>query len=150
MIEVEAIIDAAVSHAMALGVFAQVNQHEPKSPPPDGLTAGVWVDSLAPARGRSGLQATSALLVLNVRIYSNMLQTPMDEIDPRVAMALDALIGAYTADFSLDGLVWVDLLGAYGVPLSARNGYVTIDKSMYRVCDISLPLVCDDAWEQAE
>lgn len=151
MTDFAGIIDAAASHALTLGIFSRVNTFEAKNAPEDGLVAGIWVETLGPAEGRSGLASTAALLVLNVRIYSSMIQEPMDEIDPRVTAALDALITAYTGDFDLTSTVsFVDLLGMYGTPLAARNGYVSIQTKLYRVCDVTLPLIIDDAWNQVQ
>jgi hypothetical protein len=42
----------------------------------------------------------------------------------------------------------VDLLGAHGIPLSARAGYDEQDSKMFRVMDINLPLVINDVWQQ--
>ncbi|KKL71856.1 hypothetical protein LCGC14_2090690, partial [marine sediment metagenome] len=43
----------------------------------------------------------------------------------------------------------VDLLGMAGEPLRARAGYITQDKTLYRVMDITLPLLIANAWVQA-
>lgn len=148
---VNAIIDAAVSHAMTLGIFSQVNTHEAKNVPPGATELGIWLDSVVPVPGRSGLAASSALVTLNCRIYGLMIQEPADEIDPRMAAAVDALINAYSGDFDLTSNVTaVDLLGAYGSPLAARTGYITIQQTPLRVTDVTLPLIVDDAWTQVE
>lgn len=145
------ILEAAVSHALASGHFERVNAHEPKNAPGNGLTAALWAQSLSPVRGASGLLKTSARLVLNVRVYSNMLQEPQDAIDPAVIAAVDALMDAYSGDFELGGNVRnVDLLGQAGVPLSAEAGYLNQDGRMYRVMTITLPLIINDVWSQAQ
>jgi hypothetical protein len=74
------IIDAAVSHALQTGHFDQCNGHEPKRAPGLGLSASVYVASLRPIPARSGLNSTSALLVLNVRCMTSMLAEPQDGI----------------------------------------------------------------------
>ena len=143
------IIDAVVSHAAASGWFDRVNQHEPKNAPPYGLTAAVWVDEIRPAQS-SGLDSTSALLVLNVRLYTSMLQEPQDAIDPNLVAASSVLFAAYSGDFSLGGEArHVDLLGAEGAPLRARAGYLNQDQKLYRVMTITLPVIVNDAWDQA-
>ena len=144
-----AIIDAVASHAAATGLFDRVNQHEPTNSPLSGLTAAVWVDKLGPARLGSGLAATSALLVLQVRIYSSVVQEPADAIDPNMLAAVDALMAAYTADFTLDGLVkQVDVLGSEGTGLEAQAGYLELTDAVYRVMTITVPIICNDTWEQ--
>lgn len=148
-LETLAITEAVESHAAASGHFERVNRHEPKNAPGNGLTAAVWVQSIAPLALASGLATTAALLVVNVRVYSNMLSEPQDAIDPNVADAVDALMRAYSGDFQLDGLIRnVDLLGQYGPGLSAEAGYLEQDKKMFRVMTITVPLVINDVWEQ--
>lgn len=144
------ILDALVSHAAALGHFERVNQHEPKAKNPagQGMTAAVWLQSLAPIRS-SGLAATSGRLEFTLRVYTSMLAEPQDAIDPRVLAAVDALLAAYSGDFDLGGTVRnVDLLGAHGTPLSARAGYLDQGGRLYRVMDVALPLIVNDLWNQ--
>jgi hypothetical protein len=42
----------------------------------------------------------------------------------------------------------VDLLGAYGAGLSALAGYLNVDNKMFRVVDLTLPLIVNNVWEQ--
>lgn len=144
------LLEAIVSHAAASGHFERVNKHEPKNAPGNGLTAAAWVQRIDPVR-TSGLKSTSARVVFTVRIFSNMLQEPQDEIDPNITAAVDALMNAYSGDFSLDGLARnVDLLGQHGVALSAQAGYVPIGNppKLYRIMDISVPVIVNDVWTQ--
>lgn len=150
-LNVSGILDALVSHAMASGLFEQVNTHEPKSKPGRGLTAAIWVQSIAPATGASGIGLTTTRLEFTVRIYQSMLMQPQDAIDPEVLSAVDVLMGLYSGDFTLGGLVRdVDLLGTFGTPLSARAGYLTQDGQLYRVMEITVPCIVNDLWAQAE
>lgn len=143
-----AVLDAVVSHAMALGRFEQVNAHEPKNAPGNGLTCAVWVDGVQPTLS-SGLSSTSTVFRLNVRIFSNMLKEPQDMIDPEVMFAVDELFAAYIGDFTLGGLIRnVDVRGQAGVPLSAQAGYINQDQTMLRVVTITLPLIVNDAWDE--
>jgi hypothetical protein len=145
-----AILDRVVSHALASGYFERVNGHEPKTAPGNGLSAAVWVDSIKPATIQSGLTATTALFVINVRIYQNMIAEPQDAIDPNVMAATDALMAAYSGNFTLGGNVRnVDLLGSAGTPMSAQAGYIQQDNRVYRAVTITLPLVINDVWSQA-
>lgn len=140
---------ALASHAKTLGVFDRVNKHEPKNAPGNGLSCSIWFDSIGPAQGRSGLNATTGRVVWNVRVYSNAFSEPLDEIDPGVVHAVDLLMAAYSGDFELGGVVCnIDLLGAYGVPLGARAGYVTIDKTVFRAVTLVVPLIANDIWAQ--
>ena len=144
-----AILAQVSSHAQRLALFSQVKTHEPKNAPGLGLNVAVWVDSLSPIPARSGLAATSARLVFNVRVYNPMVTIDEDGIDTVIVGAVDALLTAYTGDFDLGGTVAeVDLLGAYGPPLAARAGYLTQDQRTYRVMVITLPLTINDAYTQ--
>lgn len=146
-----AVIDAVRDHALTLGRFESVNGHEPVSNPQNGLTAAVWVDRIGPVALASGLAVTSARLALNVRIYTKALQEPRDAIDPEVVGAVDALMNAYSGDFTLGGLVRnVDLLGAHGIPLQAQAGYLDIGGVQYRVVTLVVPVVVSDVWSQEE
>ena len=142
------LIDAVTSHASAAGFFDSVQTHEPKSPPGTGLTYAVFLSAVGPVAS-SGLASTSARVELTGRIYKPFLSEPEDLIDPNLTDAVDALMTAYSGDFSLGGNVrCVDLMGAYGTPLSARAGYQQIDKTVFRVIDIVIPIIVNDAWTQ--
>lgn len=148
MIDAKAIIAALTSHAQSLGVFDAVNGAEPKAAPGYGLTAAVWVETIRPTRARSGLDATTVILSLFVRLYSNLIQTPEDAVDPNMVAALDLLMGAYTGNFTLGIDGDIDLLGAYGSQLEARAGYIKQADRTYRVYTITVPIVLNDVWDQ--
>ena len=143
------ILDKAISHASASGYFEAVNGHEPISAPSTGgLTAAVWVDRITPVRS-SGLDSTSALLVLMVRLYSAALRQPVDAIDPEMVAAVDGLCTAYVGDYTLDGLIrHVDVRGAHGQQLEVRAGYLQQDGNQYRVMTIAVPCIVNDLWEE--
>lgn len=149
-LDIQGIVDAVANHALTCGHFESVNGFEPKSAPAaQGLMCAVWVDDI---RGvlSSGLAATSALFVMNVRLYTNMLARPPDAIDPRIVAALDALLTAYIGDLTLGGkLRTVDVRGMEGVPLRAQAGYLNQDGKMFRVVTITLPLIVNDVWAEA-
>lgn len=142
------VIEAVVSHAMALGYFDKVNQHEPKSAPGNGLACSVWVTALRPVS--SGLNSTSCRLDLAVRVYSNMLQEPQDMIDPNLMAAVWGLMVAYSGDIDLelDYVRSIDLLGAEGDPMQSEGGYIEIDKKMFRVMTISVGIIVNNAFDQ--
>jgi hypothetical protein len=146
---VNALIDGVASIAMKTGAFRSVNTHEPKAAPGSGLRLAIWAQEIAPIAGASGLASTSGYVVLNARAYGNMLAKPEDDTDPRLMTAMTVLIGAYSADFTLGGLVRnIDLLGMYGSKLGAQAGYLTIAGAMYRVMTVTVPCIVNDMWEQ--
>lgn len=152
-LDTTSILDAIMSHAQASGWFETVNGHEPKNAPSTrGLTAAVWIDRIEPAAPASGLAATSARLIINLRIYSSMQMEPQDAIDPNIAAAVSALFTAYTGDFDLggsaNGVRNIDLLGQFGPGMQAQAGYLEQDRIVFRVMTITLPIIVNDAWEQ--
>lgn len=146
---VNGLVASVASIALKTGVFRSVNTHEPKAAPGSGLRLAIWADTIAPIPAASGLASTSGYVVLNARAYGNMLMKPEDEIDPRLMTAATTLISAYSADFTLGGLVRnIDLTGEYGQTLSARAGYITIGGSLYRIMTVTVPCVVNDMWDQ--
>ncbi|HEX7134074.1 MAG TPA: hypothetical protein VF228_15970, partial [Iamia sp.] len=91
-----------------------------------------------------------ARVELVTRFYTSFLAEPQDAIDSTIYGAIDHLVGKYSADYTLGGLVMeIDLLGAYGEPLSARAGYLNQDRAIFRVVDLVTPLILTDLWSQA-
>jgi hypothetical protein len=153
-LDVTAIMNGITDPMLRSGLFRKVNRHEPKSSPVTkvagqaGLVAAVWVQRVRPVLS-SGLASTTALVVMQVRLYTSMLSEPADEIDPEMLTATSKLLQIFSGDFELDGNVRnIDLLGANGIPLEAQAGYLTISKEPLRIMDITLPLIVNDVWEQ--
>jgi hypothetical protein len=143
-LDVVGIIDAVTSRAGALGVFDQVNAHEPKNAPGAGVVCSVWVSGMRPVES-SGLASVSVRVELQCRIQTSMLQEPQDGIDVRVLAAADALFTALIGGFTLNGAVrQVDVLGAEGESLRAEAGYLNQDNRLFRVMDVFVPLVVND------
>lgn len=147
-LDVTTLLDKVTSHAATLGYFDRINTHEPKNAPGNGLSASVWFDQIEVIR-TSGLASSSAKVTLNIRLATNMIQEPQDMIDTNLVNALNALMAAYHGDFELGSQVrMIDVLGAYGTPLSAQAGYLNQDNKIYRVFTIKLPLIVNDVWDQ--
>lgn len=142
------LLNAVESGASASGWFDSVNGHEPKSAPGGGLTFACWVSRVSPSRS-SGLASTSVRVEITARIYMPFRNEPEDGIDPTMADAIDALMTAYSGGFTLGGFARaVDLLGSDGTPLSVSTGYQNIGNSIFRVADIIVPILVNDAWTQ--
>lgn len=149
---INAVFDRIVSWALASGRFDQVNQHEPKNAPGNGVAASIWVQTVAPFPAGSGVAATTGLLVLNFRIYISFTSQPFDAIDPAVLAAATDFMGAISGDFDFDNIASVrnvDLLGSSGTRLSLNAGYVELDRHMYRVMTIVIPVIINDMFAQA-
>lgn len=148
-LDVNAILDAMVSHAMSIGYFQQVNEHESKQSAFEGLTCEIWVEQIDPIKS-SGLATTSIRIQFQVRLYSGTIQEPYDNIDSGLVTALDALMRDYIGDFTLGGLIrHVDVFGAHGSRVMARSGFVNHDGKEFRVFSVNVPVIVDDLWDQA-
>ena len=138
------LISAVTSHAQALGVFDSVNGYQPTSVPGSGMTCAVWAQVIVPDPAASGLDATAADVILNVRLYMALNAQEPDMIDPAMMNATSSLLAAYNGDFTLDGLARnIDVMKAKAVA-----GYVDQGGQTLRVITISLPIVINDLWAQ--
>lgn len=144
------ILDAVMSDVQMSNYFKSVNSVEPKRAPNTEMTAAIWVVSVDPIALASGLAATSARLVFNLRMYQNMLSKPEDMIDPRMTKALSNIMRRYHDNYDFDGIIRnVDVFGQYGVALSAQSGYLEVDKINYRIIDLTIPCIVNDVWTQS-
>ncbi len=83
-----------------------------------------------------------------LRIYQNFLSEPQDAIDSTVLAAASELMDAYSNDFTLnDSIRNVDLLGQFE-ELAGVAGYLNQDGTLYRIFDLTIPLVANDLWSQ--
>lgn len=152
--DLETLYDGIISHQKAAGFFDLVITHEPKSAPPNGVTAATFFQQIRPVQRVSGLAAVSVRVEVVTRIYTPMLDLDESRIDPRVYRAATLLMEEYAGDFELNAggtrrAMHVDLLGAHGDPLQARAGYLNQDGRVYRVFDVITPLIIDDVWSMA-
>jgi hypothetical protein len=150
-LETRRYMEALASHAASSGHFTGGELGDIGSTPDNtGLTFVIWPGPGNPIPGRSGLNATSVAINFMLRIFRSVNSDPLGEIDPEMIDATDALLNAYTGDFTLDGLVAeIDLLGQYGTSLSWDSGYIEMDSSTrFRIVDITIPLIINDVWTQ--
>lgn len=154
-LDIQANIDAIRDLALETGLFAVINGHEPAIPLETGLDAAVWMQYIGPSKRVSSLTATAGAVIFTMRIYSPALSgqaTPaeLDAIDPAVGDATSAMIGLVTGDFTLGGTVFVvDLFGAYqSATLSAKAGGINVAGTVYRITDLTIPLIIDGVWPQ--
>ncbi len=147
--DVQGIYDAVVGHHRATGRYEHVVGHEPKSAPDDALTGAIWVRRIRPIALASGLDASSAILTLMSRTYHNMLVDPMDEIDPAIALTVVDVMTRLHGDLTLGGLARnIDVLGQFGEAFAAQDGYIGQDGRIYRVMDLTIPVVVNDVFPQ--
>lgn len=151
-LDVLANINAIRDLALSTNLFAVINGHEPATPLDAGLTAAVWMQTIGPSKRFSGLSETAAAVTFMMRIYTAATTQDLDTIDPAVGDATSTVIGLISGDFTLGDTVFaVDLLGMNGQPLAAKAGYTNIagpPTTLYRIMDITIPLVIDAVWTQ--
>lgn len=154
-VDYDALHAAVVSHAQKLGVFDSVTDEEPVSAPGPGLAAGCWFLNVLPAR-LSGLAATSAVIQMRVRILTPASTTREGgPTDRRILAAADLLLDAYTGDFQLTDAATVstrmiDLLASSGGGgLFCQLGWLEVDERTYRMAEITVPILVNDAWAQS-
>lgn len=136
------------SKLSALGKFDSVATVEPKNAPGNGLTAAVFLASVAPAVS-SGLNRMDGVYTFTVRLYESAMTTPSTAIDTRMVDALDAVIDALAGDFDLGGTVRnIDFQGENGATFRGEAGYIEVGGAMFRVVDISLPLIINNAFAE--
>lgn len=145
----QALIDAVASDALETGVFDAVNTHEPKTPPGNGMTCSIWAADIHPVTS-SGLGAVSYLVVLTARIQTPTVQQNPDQIDPLIMTATGTLMVQFAGGFTLGGTVReIDLIGQHSSGLSAKPGYITPNNIVYRVMDVSVPIIVNDLLVEA-
>lgn len=146
----QGLVDAVASYAGETGEFERVATHEPKSRPGNGMTCAIWYDQIAPLAAASGLNSVSGLITLTLRPQTPFIQQPEDQIDPLIMRAVASLMTKFAGGFTMTGVVRnVDLLGQHSAGLRAKAGYLTQDKTVYRVLDVSLPLVVNDLFGES-
>lgn len=150
-LNIKRIITEVRDHLNRLGVFeALAPSHEPKNAPGQGPRVALWFAEQNPAPAASGLDSSGAIVVINIRLYQNMLAEPQDDIDPEMVEALDAVMRVLHADFTLGDTVRnIDVFGAHGIRLRSQAEYLQQDGRLYRVIDITVPLIVNDLWDQA-
>lgn len=133
----------------ALGPFKAVTAHEPMGPPAGSPAAALWWSGgPEPARGLSGLGATSLRLEFTVRVYVTFTRAG-DNVDPILLGLVSKVAAVFSSGFTLSGeAMEVDLLGAYGAPLAGKPGYANFGDQEFRISDITVPVIIDDGWEQ--
>lgn len=147
-LDIRTVLTRLADHGKRSGAFRRVLIGEPKSPPGEGRTMAVWTAPAAPAS--SGLASTSLAMRFTVRVYVPYAEPRETEnVELSAVEAADVLLAAYNGDFTLGGAIrQVDIFGEHGQALTVDPGYVTLDSTIYRVMDITLPLVVNDVYEQ--
>ncbi len=151
-IDSSGLMNALTTFASEIGLFDSVFGHEPKAAPSvTGVSCGVWLNDGPSAIQSSGLNSLSVRVEFMYRVFRSMLTEPQDSIEPEVLEATDALFLAVAGEFLLgqSDVRYVDVQGADGEGLRAHPGYLTQDGKTFRVMEIFIPVVINDAYTYA-
>jgi hypothetical protein len=149
-LDIGSILDLLLSHAAATGWFDSVNDTKIDEPlgASQGMTIGIWNDDIQPVHS-SGLSSTSVRITFKARLFSSTEAAPEGYLERAMVDAASALMNAYSGDFDLGGEARaVDLLGMHGVSLSCNAHYMNLSGIVFRVFDITIPVIVNDVWTQ--
>jgi hypothetical protein len=138
------------SLAKTLGVFDRVNLHEPVSAPSTGITCAIWNQAGNPVPRRTGGNSTTFRFLYLIRLFHVLRIENPDVVDERMIDATSQIMTALSGDFDLGQAEWeIDLLGAYGEPLSYQAGFIEYeDGPNFRAITITVPLIVNDVFSQ--
>lgn len=146
--EIKSTLNAVASKMQASGYFAAVMIGEPKSPPtgggPHNIVAAIWMT-------RAGVVGTTLTKtieshVLTVRLYTDMLAEPQEDIEFGLAAVTSDFMSDLCGEYDLGATIRnIDIAGEYGTALSAEWGHVDVSGKMCRIVDVTLPLTVDDS-----
>jgi len=146
---VNAVFDHILAYAEQSGRFDSVNAHEPKNAPPDptGCSFACWIQEIDPMGQMSGLHSASGVVVINARVYTGFRQQPFDGIDPKVTSASMEMLARFGGSFNFGGAAGtrnVDIFGSSGFKLSCAAGFLELDRVVYRVMTVTIPVIIND------
>tara|TARA_R110000744_G_scaffold158398_1_gene274372 strand:- start:157 stop:612 length:456 start_codon:yes stop_codon:yes gene_type:complete len=138
-------LDSIAGHLLASGYLQSVLIGEPKSPPSGNqFAACVFLNSINVAQLTLGTTIESHVLTL--RIYRNMLAEPTETMEKELAKMVSSVLADLIGEFDLGNSIRsIDVGGQYGAGVSVNYGYLDLGGTMFRIADITLPLIVDDS-----
>ena len=146
-------LSAIASHVSRTGYAGDVQIGEPVNAPEatDKVFAAIFMNSATVVELTLG--TTIELHTVTLRI---MKRAPIGAGDDsgavveELALVVSQVSSNLIGEFDLGGTIRaIDVGGQYGEGISATWGYATIAQTVFRVVDISLPLIVDDSGTQA-
>lgn len=117
---------------------------EPFGPPPPDLAAALFFVDLGSAREPS-FATTLDAWVLCTRIYARAGMTPGDaeRVERLLAGAMSTVLATLAAHLTLgDTVALIDWLGEMtGTRVSAKWGHLDVGGTIFRVCDLTIPVL---------
>lgn len=143
---VKATLQAMQSHLKASGYFQDVLIGEPKGPPGGNKpTAALFMNSASVVQIMLD-GGTVESHIVTLRVYRNMLQESTEKAETDLAEAVSKTSEDILGEFDLGGNIRnVDAAGMHGSGVRFDWGYIQIDQTMFRICDITVPLIVDNS-----
>jgi len=142
--DISSSLHAVETYVLNLGLFQSVQIGEPKQPVGQGFHAAIFMNSVDISLVYSGGE-TRESHVVTLRVYRDMLaeqSDPLLNLETEMASVISKLMENLLGDTDLESTVMsIDAAGMDGQGLATSFGYTDLGGSMYRVADITLPLI---------
>lgn len=142
--EIEDTLKAIVVHLRQdkQHLFKRVLIGEPKTAPSERFTAAVWLDSIEIPE--VVLAETIEVYTVFIRIYDNMTHEPQADVEIHMGKAAARVVSDLAGDFTLGGTIRnIDVAGQYGPGLGSRFKHLEVGGTMFRICDVRVPMIVD-------
>ena len=143
---IKATLKAIESHLAKSGYDQKVQIGEYKAPPPgQAFAAAIYIRSTRVLRLFAN-GGTQELHVAAIRLYRDMLQEPQEDGETVLAVAAEQMMQNIAQDADLGATIMtVDVGGISGTPMGSDWGYADIGGKMFRIVDITVPLLVNDS-----
>lgn len=132
------------SYLAASGYFQSTQVGEPKKPPEAEFSASVFMSRVSVVE--LTLNSTIEVHVPTVRIYRQMFAEPEENIEFDLGRIISQVSSDLLGEYDLGATIRnVDAGGQHGTPLSAQWGYLDVGGTMFRIVDMTVPLIVDDS-----
>lgn len=140
-----ATLDALLTHLAGSGHFEHVQVGEPKSPPSTtGLTGAIFISNLV--TNDLTFQLGVEVHTVTVRCYLNMMHEPQKDVELKIAEAISKIITDLLGDWNLSTAIdHIDSAGQFGSGIDVNFSYLDVGGTMFRLADITVPMVVDSA-----
>jgi len=137
-------LHAVETYVQNLGLFSSVQIGEPKQALGQGFHAAIFMQSVSIGMVYLGGE-TRESHVVQLRVHKDMLAEytdPQNNLESEMASVVSKLMENLLGDTDLESSVMsIDAGGMDGTSMSATYGYIEIGGQMYRVADITVPLI---------
>ena len=144
--DIDRTLHAVTSFLKVDGKFRTVTIGEPKSITPlTSICVAVFMQSTAITKFYLN-GGTEEVHVVMVRLYRDMLAEPTEDIETDLAKSVQRIVSDLLGDYDLGATIRnIDGAGGIGTNLGSAWGYTDLSGRMFRIVDITLPLIVDDS-----